>query len=179
MVGTELASTLEHVAEWRDVIRRVWAVYSGELVYAASWDEADRVSFWDALDVVGVNFYYPVTTRRDPSRFEILAGWQPWLERLERLHRRTGRRILLTEIGYRSLDGAGMDPTSSGPEGVLDLAEQADLYWAALQATGDRSWLAGLYWWNWPADGSGGPGSRDYTPNGKPAALELGAAWSE
>jgi hypothetical protein len=177
VIGTELAGTLEHEAEWRETIREVRAVYSGEIVYAASWDEAARVRFWDALDRVGVDFYFPVASRENPGRLELLAGWQPWLERLERLHRQSGRPILITEIGYPSVNGAGMRPYAFDRGAPVDVAEQADLYWAALEATGGKPWIAGLWWWNWLADGSGGAANADYTPNGKPAAAELAAAW--
>ncbi|MCG8608815.1 hypothetical protein MJD09_27990, partial [bacterium] len=118
------------------------------------------------------------TVRSDPDRFEILAGWQPWLERLERLHRQSKRQIILTEIGYRSIDGAGLAPFDFAQPGSLDLSEQADLYWAALEATKDLSWLQGVYWWNWPADGSGGQTNRDYTPSNKPAEEELRSRWA-
>ena len=177
VVGTELGGTLEDEAEWLATIRAVRSVFSGSLLYAASWDEAARVPFWGALDLVGVDFYFPVATRRDPGRFDILAAWQPWVERLRLLGRQTGRRVLLTEVGYRSVDGAGMKPYARDGGGELDLAEQADLYWAALEATAGQSWCEGLCWWNWPADGSGGPRNRDYTPRGKPAERELAAAW--
>ncbi|HYM80778.1 MAG TPA: hypothetical protein VEY91_05110 [Candidatus Limnocylindria bacterium] len=177
VVGTELAGTIEHEGEWRETIAAVRQVFSGRLVYAASWDEAARVPFWDALDLVGVNFYFPVTTRRNPGRLEILGGWAPWLERLRVLGEQTGLPVLLTEIGYRSIDGAGIAPHDQRSTAPLDLVEQADLYWAAFAAIQDRDWIAGLYWWNWPADGSGGPTNADYTPAGKPAAAELASAW--
>lgn len=178
VVGTELAGTVGHEAEWRDLIARVRAVYSGEVVYAASWDGANRVRFWEALDCVGVDFYGAVAARDDPGRAEILAGWQPWIDRLHLLHRQTGKQILLTEIGYRSVDGAGREPFAYENAARVDAGEQADLYWAALEALGDRGWIEGVYWWNWRTDGSGGALDRDYTPNGKPAEGELQRAWN-
>ena len=177
VIGTELAGTLGEAGRWRDLIRAVRAVYHGSLVYAASWDEAGRVPFWDACDLVGVDFYFPVASRTQPGRLELLAGWQPWLDRLEVLHRQSHRPILLSEIGYRSVDGAGMRPYSFDPGSPLDLGEHADLYWAALEATRDKEWIAGLSWWNARADGSGGMTNTDYTPFGKPAVGELSAAW--
>ena len=177
VVGTELAGTLEHEQQWREVIAGVRDGFSGELVYAASWDEARRVPFWDALDVVGVNLYAPVATRNNAHRFEILRGWQPWLERIQLLHKLTRRDILLTEIGYRSVAGAGMHPYDFGSSVALDLEEQADLYWAALQATGDKPWIRGVFWWNWLANGSRAEELEDYTPKGKPAENELIGAW--
>lgn len=177
VIGTELAGTLSHTSEWSETIRCVREVFPGELVYAASWDEAGHVPFWRELDFVGIDFYYPVASRTDPGRLEILAGWQPWLERLRHLHRQTGRPVLLTEIGYCSTDGAGMHPYRYQDAAPLDLGEQADLYWAALEATAQVEWIAGISWWNWPADGSGGPDDAQYTPRGKPAAAKLTAAW--
>src|SRR6266581_3484960 len=177
VVGTELAGTVGDEASWRETIRAVRGVFSGTLIYAASWDEAARVPFWSEVDRVGIDFYFPVATRTHPGRLEILAAWQPWLERLQLLHRQTGKPILLTEVGYRSVDGAGMAPYAYDRAATLDLGEQADLYWAALEATGDQPWIDGLWWWDWPADGSGGAQDPGYTARGKPAARELEAAW--
>ena len=177
IIGTELAGTIQHPQLWRETIQQTRKVFSGKLVYAASWDEAHNVPFWRDLDFVGVDFYFPITTRNNPGRFEILAGWQPWLVRLKLLHQQTNRPILFTEIGYRSVDGAGMRPYEFGDNATLDLQEQADLYWAAMQATSEESWIAGLYWWNWLANGAGGENNRDYTPSGKLAENELRSSW--
>ncbi len=177
VLGTELAGTLQYENLWTETIGKVRGAYAGSVSYSASWDEAGLVPFWSLVDYVGVNAYYPVATRGDPSRFDLLAGWQPWLEKLRQLQRRTNRPIVLTELGYRSVDGAGMDPydfTSSRP---IDLEEQADLYWAAVEATGGEPWLHGICWWNWPADGTGGSADAGYSANGKPAAEVLAAAW--
>jgi hypothetical protein len=177
VVGTELAGTVGEEASWRALVADVRAVFSGEILYAASWDEVQTVPFWDAVDVVGVNAYFPVATRNDPTRVDLLVGWQSWLERLDMLRRRTGRPIVFTEIGYRSVDGAGREPFRHGDGAPEDAGEQADLYWAALQALDGEEWFGGAYWWNWRVDGSGGPGNRDYTPAGKPAAKVLAAFW--
>lgn len=177
VIGTELASTTGHEARWRALIADVRAVFAGELLYAASWDEAHRISFWDALDCVGVDFYAPVARRSDAGRLELLLGWQPWIEHLRRLHQQTGHPVRLTEVGYRSIDGAGLHPYQFGDGQSPDPGEQADLYWAALEAVGSHSWIDGVYWWNWLANGAGGLNDTDYTPNGKPAEGELASAW--
>jgi hypothetical protein len=177
VVGTELAGTLAHAEAWGQVIARVRKRFDGRILYAASWDEADRVPFWPDLDGVGVDVYVPVAARENPGRLEILARWQPWLARLERLHARARRPIYFTEIGYRSIDGAGMRPYDFQRRAPEDEAEQADLVWAALQAVAGKSWIKGVLWWDWRADGGGGPGDGDYTISGKLAAAELAAAW--
>jgi hypothetical protein len=178
VVGTELAGTLQFEDHWRRLIREVRAVYTGELIYAASWDESSKVPFWDALDLVGVDFYAPVSAREETSRMDLLVGWQQWLERIRLLHKLADRDVLLTEIGYRSIDGAGMHPYDFNRDAVVDLQEQADLYWAAMQAVGDKPWIRGVYWWNWLIDATPASVRKDYTPNGKPAEKELIDAWT-
>ena len=179
IVGTELGGTIGHEKRWRDVIARVRGVFSGEITYAASWDEAGLVGFWDALDYVGVDFYAAVSPRTGAGRLEVLRGWQEWIRRLEILHGLAGRPILFTEIGYRSVEGAGAHPYEFSETSVVDLEEQANLYWAALEALGAKDWVDGVYWWNWLASGVGGPANTDYTPSGKPAEKELSDAWSQ
>lgn len=175
--ATELAGTLEHADLWQETIAGLRGAYRGTLCYSASWDEAGLVPFWGELDLVGLNAYYPVARTADASRFDLLAGWQPWLARLRLLHAQTDRPILLTELGYRSVNGAGIRPYDFTSDLPLDLEEQADLYWAALEATGDEPWLQGICLWYWPADGTGGPTDRGYSPIGKPAASVLDSAW--
>jgi hypothetical protein len=129
------------------------------------------------MDYIGIDGYFPVSKRHDSGRFEILAGWQQWLPAIERLHKNSGKPVLFTEIGYRSIDGAGMAPFDYRTWDSLDLQEQADLYWAALHVTAQNSWINGIFWWNWRADGAGGPSNTDYTPFDKPAENELRKAW--
>jgi hypothetical protein len=179
VIGTELAGTIEHEDRWRALVAGARSRFGGEVVYAASWDEAWKVPWWDAVDRVGVDFYAPVAERENAGRVEMVAGWQPWLDRLHLLHEQTGTPLLLTEVGYRSVDGAGMRPYEFASEAAADPGEQADLYWAALTAVGEKDWIEGLYWWNWLADGSGGLGNTDYTPQSKPAEGELAGAWHD
>lgn len=177
VVGTELAGTLDFEGHWRRLIEEIAQSFSGQLLYAASWDEAPLVPFWDVLDRVGVDFYAPVSARDDPHRMDLLVGWQPWLDRLRLLHKLAGRNVVLTEIGYRSVDGAGRHPYEFTSGAPVDLQEQADLYWAALEALGDKPWIDGVYWWNWLATGNPAEELRDFTPKGKPAQVELTDGW--
>lgn len=175
--ATELAGTMRHEALWKATIAEIRGAFGGALCYSASWDEAGRVPFWDELDLVGVYAYFPVARSNDASRFDLLAGWQPWLARLQLLHAQVERPILLTELGYRSVDGAGMQPYDFSSTLPLDLTEQADLYWAALEATASAHGVHGVLLWHWPADGAGGPLDDGYSPIAKPAQQVLDSAW--
>jgi hypothetical protein len=179
MIGTELAGTVQHAGMWRKLIGAIRAVYRGRLMYAASWDEAMLVPFWRDVDIVGIDCYVPVTIRDNPGRVEILTGWAAILERYELLHRQTGRPVMLGEIGYRSIDGAGRRPYEWSTAGTIDVEEQADLYWAACEAVEASPWITGVFWWGWSADGSGGMGDGSYTPYGKPAEQVLQRHWNK
>jgi hypothetical protein len=163
---------------WREAIDSIRAIYRGRLMYAASWDEAMLVPFWRDVDIIGIDCYVPVAVRDNPGPLEILAGWAPILERYELLHRQTGLPVMLSELGYRSIDGSGRRPYDWRLQGTIDAGEQADLYWAASQAVEAAPWITGVYWWGWAADGSGGMEDGSYTPFGKPAEQILKEHWN-
>jgi hypothetical protein len=178
VVGTELGGTVRNASEWQKTIAMVRSHFSGQVTYAASWDESATVPFWADVDCAGIDAYFPITSRNEPGRLEILAGWQLWLDRLEQLHRKTGKPILITEIGYRSMDGAGMAPYEFRSSGNPDPGEQADLYWAAIEALGTLEWVEGIYWWNVQPGGPVDDQNTEYSPLGKPAENELRLSWS-
>jgi hypothetical protein len=169
-VGVELDGTRHRESDWRRIVAAVRARYAGPLVYAANWGRERDVTWWDALDYAGVDAYFPVAERAEPSLDEARAGWRPHLAGLRAWAERVGRPVLFTEIGYRSARNAGLRPYEWKLEQPPALAQQALLYRAALEAFWREPWFAGFYWWLWdtrpPADSE-----RDasFTPQGKPA----------
>jgi hypothetical protein len=176
-VGTELEGTTAREAAWRAVIDAVRRRYPGPLVYAANHGEEIRIGFWDALDLIGVDAYYPLAAIARPRRAELRGAWarSGALATLERLSQAEGNKpILLTEIGYRSVEGAAAAPWDWTRRGRVDLVQQRELYRAAFRALWGRPWLAGMFWWYWDLDpDAGGPADTGYTPQGKPAAALL------
>jgi hypothetical protein len=169
-VGTELAGTSGREAEWRAVVDAVRDVYSGELVYASNHGEENSIAWWGALDYIGVDAYYALTSSNDPTLDDLLAAWRMRLNRFQALSQRFDKPIVITEIGYRSVDGANREPWAWGTKGEVDLHEQAICYRAALESFWAQPWLAGIYWWNWDTDPEqGGEQDIGFTPHGKPA----------
>jgi hypothetical protein len=177
VVGTELRGLARDAARWRVLVASVRGVFSGEIVYGADWSDADDVPFWDVLDAVGVDVWFPVATTTTPTVRAATDAWQPRLTRYAALARRTGLPVLFTEIGYRSADGTGAAPFDFDAPGSADENEQALLYGAALDVTRGLPWLAGMFFWNWPADGGDNPRVNGYSPRGKAAEGVLRAAW--
>lgn len=170
-VGTELMGTTHREDDWRAIIAAVRQRYHGPLTYAALYGgEETDITWWDAVDYIGVDAYYELTDKKDPSLAELKQGWIAPVNTLTKLAKTWDKSILLTEIGYRSVDGANRNPWDSGGNEVVDLQEQAEAYQAAFESVYNQPWLAGMYWWYWETNQfQGGACDTDYTPYGKPA----------
>jgi hypothetical protein len=161
-VGVELDATLEREADWRRLIADVRRLFPGRLVYAANWDRADRVGFWDALDVVGVDAYHPLAASPAATPEELAAGARRVVGDLARLARREGKPVLLTEVGFAARRAAWVEPHAEG--GDYSEADQAAAYRALFGALGRPPWLAGVFVWkafSGPTGGGGGGGRGD------------------
>ena len=109
-----------------------------------------------------------------------MAGWQPWLERIEAVAQRSSRRVLFTEIGYRTNSNAAVEPwlwerQTEGGGDAEGMHTQDALYQAFFRAAWDQPWVAGAYFWKWFPDHerSGGDGDVGFTPQRKPAQETL------
>lgn len=183
-VGTELHRTVvERPDDWRRLVAEVREVYSGRLTYAANWHrEYEEVAFWDALDFVGVQAYFPLASGdksdggESPSVDELVAAWEPHREALRALSARVDRRVVFTELGYRSVPGAGGEPWTWPERGSevgsipIDPELQTRLYEAFFRVFWDEPWFEGVYFWKWYPYGAGPGRAHDFTPQGKPAA---------
>jgi hypothetical protein len=178
VLGTELArASVRDRPRWAALITELRAAYHGTLLYAANWDEAERVVFWDLLDAVGVQEYEPPTDKAGATLEDLRVGWRRIGAKLETLARRTGRPLVITEIGYRAVGDAARAP-STWPEndaaGRYDPAHQAACYRAALEVLTRSPWCRGVYMWKWFSDSSDERGPTDFSPAGKPAEQVLG-----
>jgi len=174
-IGNELGTT-HREREWRRLADLARRAFPGSLTYAAlHGGEAFAIAWWDAVDFIGVDAYFALAETDDPTAAEVARAWAGPAARLEALARRFGRRVLFTEVGFRSADGAARAPWRWDDAPAPDPAEQAACYAGTLSALDDAPWLAGLYWWGVeptaPADPAG------YSPLGKPAERVLAEAY--
>ena len=111
-VGVELAgASLNREADWRRVIDQVRERYHGPLVYAANWwEEYDLIPFWDALDYIGVNAFFPLSQTPDPTLHQLRLSARTIATDISLLHQLTGKPVIFTEIGYKSIRGTSVRP---------------------------------------------------------------------
>ena len=180
-VGTELGGTTKHEREWRSIIAEVRKHYKGPLVYCANWaEDLHHTEFWDALDWIGVQAYYPLSKRRAPTSGELVQGWNGPLADLDQLARIWAKPVVLTEVGYHSLDTAASRPWEWDLQGNLSMDTQACCYEALFRALPDHPAVNGVFIWKWHPDyaRAGGPGDTEYSPQRKPAEQVLARGYA-
>ncbi len=176
-VGVELsAATRGRESEWTTIVHRVRSIYSGSLVYAANWgDEFEGFGFWELFDYLGVDAYYPLAEDQDASDEVLLRGAGAMLDRIEGVSRRSGKRVLFTELGFASTRGSWVRPWEGHLGAARSTSDQFRSYWAVTTAMEGREWIAGVLWWQWPSDLRRAVGDRKgFMPAGKPTEALLG-----
>jgi hypothetical protein len=168
-VGVELEKMSRDEAEWRGLIARAREIYPGPVTYAANFGpEFETIKFWDALDYIGVDEYYPLP--EDLSTAEVVR-------KISNVQARFQRPILFTEAGFPSVDDANRTPWDE-PARAVDLQTQARCYEALFEAFYEQPWFAGMYWWKVGTNGYGGEKDASHTPWRKPA-METVKKWYE
>ncbi|MCP5060022.1 MAG: hypothetical protein GY937_25245 [bacterium] len=145
-------------------------LYAGPLVYAANWGREHDIEWWDALDYAGVDAYFPVASHPNPSLSHVQSQWKERIRTLRKWAARIKKPVLFTEIGYRSIAGAGSEPWEWERKGTVSRQEQEILYRATLSSLWSEPWLYGFYWWQWRTVPPEVPASHTgFTPQDKPA----------
>jgi len=178
-VGCELA-TMSGSADrsaWLRVINAIKAIYRGPLVYAATIVEYPNVSFWDQLNFIGIDAYYPLSTSPTTDISALEAAWIPIRDQMAAFAVDVGRAILFTEAGYPSLAGAAVEPFNNAYSSTPSQPEQAAAYEALLATFSGQPWWAGAFWWSWWTD-NGVYAPLDHAIGGKLAASVVRSWWA-
>ena len=172
-IGTELHSFVNQRSKfWENLVTKVKKIYSGQLTYAENWDKISDVCFWDKLDYIGVDAYFPISRDKTPTVAQSKTGWKNHVPLLKGLSTTYQTPVLFTEYGYRSVDYAGKEPwNSSRNYGQVNLEAQENLLTGLFKSVWDQPWFTGGFLWKWYAkyEGSGGPDDNRFTPQNKPA----------
>lgn len=174
-----------YTSAWLRVIAGVRRRFHGRLTYGANSDDAwTRIGFWHALDVIGIDAYFPLSNGGTPEVAEIAAAWSSftdgagshhYLAEMAALAARYGKPIVFTEVGYPSTPHALERPWTAGS--TYAATPQRRAYEALFAALHRRCWLRGMYIWDWPVNlAYGGRGDPGFTPRGKPAE-DIIRAW--
>ncbi|MCZ2808560.1 MAG: hypothetical protein O2V44_04305 [Candidatus Bathyarchaeota archaeon] len=169
-VGCEYKKTTGEKDQWEKIISGVRERYSGPITYSADWTNYQNIEWWDSVDYVGIDAYFPLSILKyDPTFNELKNAWTNYADEIETWLSTVNKPVIFTEIGYRSGDGTNMAPSNYWSDMPVDLQEQRDCYEAAFQTLWNRSWFYGFYWWTWIFDPEeGGLNDSFHTPQRKP-----------
>jgi len=155
-IGVEFKSTTNaRGTRWRQLIHRVRSHYSGSLTYSANWDEVDDVEFWDLLDIIGINAFWPLARRPGDGYEEMMDRSEAIAAYLEGLALYWNRPIVFTEFGIKTATDSALAP-GEWPENCRDLhydeADQAAASRAVLSTMASQPWFEGLFIWKYFSD---------------------------
>ncbi len=178
-IGTELKSSLKAQPEqWKLLLSDIKALYKGKLTYAANWDgEYELIDFWEELDYIGIQAYFPLTTSKNPALNTIKDGWKTHISTLESLSQKHNRPILFTEIGYKNDATATIKPWEWGNFFSILFTQKSNktqqlAYEALYSKLWKKEWFVGTFIWQWDSSVS----KIDFTPQNKPAQNTI-AKW--
>lgn len=169
-IGTELELTSGREKEWRELIGQIREVYSGELTYAANFTEYEKIGFWNALDYIGIQAYFPLADKNNPDVGSLKNSWNRKIREIEKVQKKFTKPVIFTEIGYCNTEDAAIEPwvwPNERKKVALSEDVQAACYQAFFETVWEKDWLAGAYFWKWyPQPRDRDP---DFTPQNKKA----------
>ena len=163
-IGTELLDSVKQQPDkWRELISEIRKIYSGKLTYAANWDkEYKAVPFWDALDYIGIQSYFPMKVEGDVNVENLKKGVKPYLDTLSQVSRRFNKKVLLTEMGYRSIVNNYERPWTWPMKWdiftrVYSEESQVMAYKAIMSSVFGQEWFGGAFIWEYDFNEDDGP----------------------
>ncbi|MFT4660148.1 MAG: hypothetical protein ACI8XB_000406 [Patiriisocius sp.] len=173
-LGTELETfVLKRTAFWDELIAEIKTKYKGKLTYAANWNEYTKVPFWDEMDFIGIDAYFPVSEIKNPTVNSLIHNWEKWKSEIKSIHDQYNKPVLFTEYGYQSIEGSTVTPWHVDRIGEVSNQEQKDAYEALYNACWNEDWMAGGFLWKWHVkDHQPEKKIKRFTPQHKPA-LEI------
>jgi hypothetical protein len=172
-IGTEVRnSTRDRKHFWLDLIENTRKDFSGLLTYAANWDEYDQITFWDKLDYIGVDAYFPLSDAKSPSKQELIHAWNQPKNELKQVSQKFQKQILFTEFGYESIDFNTMGHWKLSKDTLsVNLENQKIAFEALYESMRSEDWWQGGFIWKWHLNRNGlhQRNIKAYTPQDKPA----------
>ena len=169
-IGNEFHSLWIEDQKWGYIIDKLRRQYKGLITTKLNcwWQEKTfqkvlTYGWLEKLDYIAIAPYFDLTWENDLSLEAIKNSWQNSrhglniVKELEEIAKKYKKKMIFSEIGYRSIDGTTIEPWNSdsivprsGGSGKIDLKEQLLATQALLDVFKDKDWWAGVIWFYWP-----------------------------
>lgn len=179
-IGTEFRiAAVKRKKFWKMLSGKVRKLFNGRITYAANWDNYQNVEFWDDVDFIGVDAYFPLSDSRTPMVDELVSSWASVKKDLQTASSRFKKQILLTEYGYESRDYTAKGHWNIDIDTLqVNVEGQKNAYEALYSSLWKEEWVAGGFLWKWFPSMPQLPEreTKRYTPQHKPV-LETIKIW--
>lgn len=145
---------------WRMILKDVRSRYQGRILWAMpATPELDKPAFLDMVDGIYVLVSFPISSQELPDKNTLLQSAERWVaETLAPFREQVDKPVILA-LAYPSVRGAAMgclreagrclpweafSQPNLPPSFTLDLAQQANIYEAFLNAINTRAWVNGF-----------------------------------
>lgn len=183
--GVELRSwvTGGHAPSFLSIVEDLRRAYHGVLTYSANWDDVDQTIILGAVDVIGINAFYPLAEKDGATDEQLLEGGERVREKVHTLSEAWHKPVLFTEIGYTTRPNPAVHPWEwpDGMRGVtVDQEAQASAYRGLLAPLLREPNFAGFFVWRVYADPDDVSQEAEwgFSPRGKRAELVMRDAFS-
>ncbi|GGG26454.1 hypothetical protein GCM10011344_28980 [Dokdonia pacifica] len=151
-MGVEFVkATLTHSEQWKEMFQKTRSLYQGNLTYAANWgEEFETIDFWNELDFIGLNSYYPLSKNDTPTDEELKANFETIKTKIEKVYQTYKKPIVFTEIGFRSIEMPWKNPHADGDTPFND-EHQRRCYEVIFEGIQNEPWCKGILWWKFPS----------------------------
>ncbi len=173
-MGTEFRTAAnKHPDFWSHLADTLRYYFSGDITYAANWDNYDNIAFWNKLDYIGLDAYFPLTENETPTTEELVTNWSEYESQLENFAKKINKKIIFSEFGYRSNNQPAWNQweiENISAVNKINSTAQSNAYQALFEVFWDNPWFAGGFAWKWyPQDQTAGD-IRDagFSPNNEP-----------
>ena len=153
IIGTELKSFVDKRPHfWKALIKELRTVYDGPLSYSANWDNFENIPFWSDLNLISLNAYFPISDEVLPKVAAVKKKWKKIEKTLERFAHQHKKKIIFSELGYRSRSYSGKEPwlhLNQTPDVEISHETQYNLYKALFDSIWRSEVVLGGFSWNW------------------------------
>ncbi len=170
-LGTELKSFIQFKPNYfPETITTFKDSFNFKLTYAANWDNYKNITFWNKLNFIGIDAYFPGSTKSLPSVEEAGQAMVRTKYELKDFAEKNQKQILFTEYGFRSCINCAGKPWEHSSCTDINFSCQLNTYTAFFEKLYHEDWCAGGFLWKWYDTESEFPASMesDYSPQGKP-----------
>lgn len=120
--------------EWYKLIATTRKSYSGQMTYAANFDNYDNIAFWDKLDFIGINAYFKLREERvaqtdDQKYKEIKDSWNQIFNDIMvfQTENEIKKPVIFTELGYTFKEDCTLMPWQGHGFSIINGASEKEL----------------------------------------------------